>query len=105
MHCHNYYYYYYYYYYGRQVERDELVVYLDELEGKKEQNEALVKKIQERVKELEQEVSRKDDELSELDRLRLKQEETAAELQRTCVPCQVVAGSCLGASFLADLPC
>jgi len=60
---------------------------MDELEAKKEQNEAQVKKVQERVKELEQEVARKDDELSELDRLRLKQEEAAAELQRTYVPC------------------
>jgi hypothetical protein len=66
-----------------QTERDELVVYMDELEGKKEQSEALVKRTQDRVKALEAEGQEKDAQLAELDRIRREQEKAAAELQRS----------------------
>lgn len=66
-----------------QTERDELVVYMDELEGKKEQSEALVKRTQDRVKALEAEGQEKDAQLAELDRIRRDQEKAAAELQRS----------------------
>ena len=59
------------------------MVYLDELEGKKEQNEAVIKKTQDRVKELEAESLAKDQQLSDLERVRREQEKAATELQRS----------------------
>ena len=56
---------------------------LDEMETKKEQNEAVTKKVQDRVKQLESDLVTKDGELAELDRRLREQDKATAELQRS----------------------